>query len=69
VATDPLDPFRADPGSSAVLLDVDGVLAPIVLRPELSEVPASTLDDHTPTEIAVRGAGGNLELVHFQDPS
>jgi len=35
----------------------------------LARVPASTLDDHTPTEIAVRGAGGNLELVHFQDPS
>jgi trehalose 6-phosphate phosphatase len=44
VASDPLDPFRADRGSSAVLLDVDGVLAPIVLRPELAEVPAQTLE-------------------------
>ena len=42
--TDPLAPFRADPSSSAVLLDVDGVLAPIVSRPELSAVPDATLD-------------------------
>ncbi len=56
MATDPLDPFRADPGSSAVLLDVDGVLAPIVLRPELSEVPDSTLD-------LLRGLIGRYRLV------
>jgi trehalose 6-phosphate phosphatase len=43
VATDPLAPFRADPSSSAVLLDVDGVLAPIATRPELSAVPDATL--------------------------
>ena len=56
MATDPLDPFRADPGSSAVLLDVDGVLAPIVARPELSEVPDSTLD-------LLRGLIGRYRLV------
>jgi trehalose 6-phosphate phosphatase len=44
VASDPLAPFRTDPGSSAVLLDVDGVLAPIAPRPELSEVPQRTLE-------------------------
>ena len=30
------------PGESAVLLDVDGTLAPIVARPELATVPEST---------------------------
>jgi trehalose 6-phosphate phosphatase len=43
VSADPLAPFRADPSRSAVLLDVDGVLAPIVARPELSAVPEATL--------------------------
>jgi trehalose 6-phosphate phosphatase len=43
VATDPLAPFRAEPASSAVLLDVDGVLAPIAARPELAVVPDATL--------------------------
>jgi trehalose-phosphatase len=43
VSTDPLAPFRADPGSSALLLDVDGVLAPIAPTPDQSAVPAHTL--------------------------
>ena len=43
MSADPLAPFRADPSNSAVLLDVDGVLAPIVARPELSAVPEATL--------------------------
>ena len=43
MAADPLAPFRADPSGSAVLLDVDGVLAPIAARPELSVVPDATL--------------------------
>jgi trehalose 6-phosphate phosphatase len=34
--------FTEDPQRSAVLLDVDGVLAPIVLRPEDAHVPAET---------------------------
>jgi trehalose 6-phosphate phosphatase len=38
-----LDPFVRDPGGSAVLLDIDGTLAPIVARPELAAVPAATL--------------------------
>ena len=35
----------------------------------LARVPSPTDEDHTPPQIAVRGPGGNLELVHFQDPS
>ncbi len=33
----------------------------------LARVPA--IDDHTPTEIALRAPGAGLELVHFQDPA
>jgi trehalose 6-phosphate phosphatase len=39
---DALDRLRAAPERAAVLLDVDGVLAPIVPRPEEAEVPAAT---------------------------
>lgn len=35
-----LAPFAAAPGQAALILDVDGTLAPIVARPELAEVPA-----------------------------
>jgi trehalose 6-phosphate phosphatase len=34
--------LRAEPGDAAVLLDVDGTLAPIVERPELAAVPEDT---------------------------
>ncbi len=34
-----LEPFRAAPGRSALIFDVDGTLAPIVARPELAHVP------------------------------
>ena len=34
--------LRAEPGRAAVLLDVDGTLAPIVARPELAAVPDET---------------------------
>ena len=37
-----LDPLADEPERAAVLLDVDGTLAPIVARPELAEVPAPT---------------------------
>jgi trehalose 6-phosphate phosphatase len=37
-----LSRFAEDPGRAAILLDVDGVLAPIVLRPEDSYVPEET---------------------------
>jgi trehalose 6-phosphate phosphatase len=37
-----LAPLRAAPERTALLLDVDGVLAPIVARPELAAVPAET---------------------------
>jgi trehalose 6-phosphate phosphatase len=37
-----LAPLTQDPRRAAVLLDVDGTLAPIVARPELAEVPEET---------------------------
>ena len=37
--------FRSDPAHAAVLLDVDGTLAPIVERPEDSAVPAETREE------------------------
>ena len=35
--------WRGDPGSSAVLTDIDGTLAPIVPTPDMSEVPPGLL--------------------------
>jgi trehalose 6-phosphate phosphatase len=37
-----LSQLTADPGAAAILLDVDGTLAPIVARPELAGVPDDT---------------------------
>jgi len=37
-----LAPLRADPAASAILLDVDGVLAPIVQQPEDAHMPETT---------------------------
>jgi trehalose 6-phosphate phosphatase len=39
---DVLAPLAANPGKAAILLDVDGTLAPIVARPELARVPEET---------------------------
>jgi trehalose 6-phosphate phosphatase len=39
---DALESLSKDPARAAVLLDVDGTLAPIVARPELAEVPQET---------------------------
>ena len=39
---DRLAQLRSEPGRAAVLLDVDGTLAPIVARPELAVVPEET---------------------------
>jgi trehalose 6-phosphate phosphatase len=39
---DQLARLRSEPGRAAVLLDVDGTLAPIVARPELAVVPEET---------------------------
>jgi trehalose 6-phosphate phosphatase len=39
---DGLARLRAEPAQAAVLLDVDGTLAPIVARPELAAVPEET---------------------------
>jgi trehalose 6-phosphate phosphatase len=41
-AADLLAPLAREPGRSAIVLDVDGTLAPIVARPELAEVPDAT---------------------------
>ena len=41
---DALDRLREDPGRAAILLDVDGTLAPIVARPEDAGVPEATRD-------------------------
>jgi trehalose 6-phosphate phosphatase len=41
-STDLLDRLAEDPARAALLLDVDGVLAPIVLRPDDARVPEET---------------------------
>lgn len=43
-ANDPLAPLRADPGHSAVLLDFDGSLSPIVLDPATARPVAGAVD-------------------------
>lgn len=43
MGADPLSRIRVSPGRSAILLDVDGTLAPIVPHPDLSVVPPATL--------------------------
>ena len=48
--------LRAEPEQAGVLLDVDGTLAPIVARPELSAVPEETRDE-------VRRLAGRYALV------
>jgi trehalose 6-phosphate phosphatase len=42
---DALAALVSDPASAAVMLDVDGTLAPIVRRPELAEVPEATREE------------------------
>jgi trehalose-phosphatase len=44
-AADLLAPLAAAPGRSALVLDVDGTLAPIAPRPELAVVPEETRSD------------------------
>jgi trehalose 6-phosphate phosphatase len=39
-----LEPLRAEPAEAAVLTDVDGTLAPIVMRPEEAAVPPRTAE-------------------------
>jgi len=53
---DPLALLRSEPGRAAVLLDVDGTLAPIVARPELAAVPEATRGE-------VRRLAGRYALV------
>ena len=45
MSSDPLTRLRTAPELSAILLDVDGSLAPIVAHPDDSAVPAETLAD------------------------
>ena len=42
---DPLARFAADPARAAILLDVDGTLAPIAARPEEARVPDETRNE------------------------
>jgi trehalose 6-phosphate phosphatase len=51
-----LDRLRAEPGLAAILLDVDGTLAPIVERPEDALVPEATRE-------VLRGLVGRYGLV------
>ncbi|HEX3687060.1 MAG TPA: trehalose-phosphatase [Gaiellaceae bacterium] len=53
---DRLARLRSEPGRAAVLLDVDGTLAPIVARPELAAVPEETREQ-------VRRLAGTYALV------
>jgi trehalose 6-phosphate phosphatase len=53
---DRLARLRSEPGRAAVLLDVDGTLAPIVARPELAAVPEETREE-------VRRLAGRYALV------
>jgi trehalose 6-phosphate phosphatase len=53
---DPLARLAADPTHAALLLDVDGVLAPIVDRPEDAAVPEET-------RVELRRLGGRYGLV------
>jgi trehalose 6-phosphate phosphatase len=53
---DALARLTEDPARAAVLLDVDGTLAPIVSRPELAKVPAETRAE-------LRRLAGRYELV------
>jgi trehalose 6-phosphate phosphatase len=53
-----LERLAADPSRAAVLLDVDGTLAPIVARPELAAVP-----EETRTEL--RRLAGRYALLAF----
>jgi trehalose-phosphatase len=53
---DPLDRIAEEPGKAAVFLDIDGVLAPIVERPEDARVPE-------PTRAVLESLGGRYGLV------
>jgi trehalose 6-phosphate phosphatase len=53
---DRLARLRSEPGRAAVLLDVDGTLAPIVALPELAAVPEETREE-------VRRLAGRYALV------
>jgi trehalose 6-phosphate phosphatase len=53
---DALERLREEPGRAAILLDVDGTLAPIVARPELAVVPEATRAE-------VRRLAGRYPLV------
>ena len=56
MAMDVLDRLREAPGLAAILLDIDGTLAPIVERPEDAAVPEETRE-------VLRGLVGRYALV------
>ncbi|MDX6380095.1 MAG: trehalose 6-phosphate phosphatase, partial [Rubrobacteraceae bacterium] len=43
-AWEQLESWNWDPGTAAILTDIDGVLAPIVPTPDMSEVPEELRD-------------------------
>jgi trehalose 6-phosphate phosphatase len=53
---DPLALIVAEPGSAGLFLDIDGVLAPIVARPEDARVPAET-------RVELRRLAGRYRIV------
>jgi len=55
---DALESLSKDPARAAVLLDVDGTLAPIVARPELAEVPQETRAELERLVACVSGRSG-----------
>jgi trehalose 6-phosphate phosphatase len=55
---DALSRLAAEPSRAAILLDVDGTLAPIVARPELASVPEET-------RLVLRGLVDRYALVGF----
>src|ERR671915_242705 len=70
-----LGAWRQDPGSAAILTDIDGTLAPIVPTPDMSQVPAEIkefLRRLSETYLLVAGVSGRktedaLDLVGLAD--
>jgi trehalose 6-phosphate phosphatase len=61
---DPLAALAAEPARAALLLDLDGVLAPIVERPEDARVPPETQ-----AELARLGLASGVHACNTVRPS